>query len=761
MWNRFESDRNQLNLYDNPHFEPGSGIMEYGEFLAGMKEVLRVHKDKPHPIVKAKVIEFIADSAAIEVNPVDWFGFNFFGWFTPTTAQKVYDKYKDLDPYFEKFNDVYYVQRPLRYVAEQWIAEIPKTDAYIEASNNFAATGAGNISYDYDHSVPDWDSVLSLGFDGILKRAEAYHAMHKENGTLTPEMEVYYESVETSYKAILRLLNRFVECAKKHIQDDLKMPVVAEGLESLVKGTPKTLYQFLLLEYFYHLLQENLDIVQVRSLGNVDAEGYKFYKKDVETGRITRENAIELMQYFFEKYTNQGHKFSQPLYFGGFDEKGESLINDFSYVMIEAYDRSCIVNPKLFIKVMPNTPDAFLKRVLKMIRGGNNAVVFVNEDLGIRISEKLGRTKEETKRLVATGCNNFASRGNESTPEHVYVNLAKGIELVFNDGVDPLTQAKIGIKRGDVATFKTFDVFKDAYIRQTEHLIKKAFVVSDFIDENLLNMNPSPIFSGSMECSVKSGKDAYFNGAKYPNTVMFLSCHATVADSLSMVKKYVYDLKKYTIEEVRDALLADFVGYEEMHETFKNDEEKYGNDIDSADKMLTEVCEHFANMVNGRKNKRGGIFVVNGESITLSHTWAKKCGATPDGRKRGDLLSKNMSASMGMDRKGITAHIKSATKIDATAFPYGCPFDYLLHPSVTAGEAGLETMLYLLRTFMKLGGYGFQGSVQDAEVLRDAQVHPEKYPTLQVRVAGWSWYFTKMDKELQDEFIRRAELLQA
>lgn len=751
MWNHFDDDRKFLNLYDNPNFEPGSGICDYPEFVKQIENVLEKYKGQPHSIIKARCIEFIADNAAIEVNPKDWFGFNFFGWFTWNESENVYEKYG--------YSNSYTVSRPLRFVVEKWIDEIPRPDDYIKARTNYDKTGCGTVSFDYDHSVPDWDSVLNLGFSGILARAEKYHEEHRKNGTLTPEMEVYYESVEISYKAILRLFERFLECAKKHINDDSKMPLVVENFEVLISGTPKTLYQFLSLVYFYHLIQEVIDVVQVRSLGNLDVEGYKFYKSDIENGLLTKENAIELVRYFFEKYMNQAHKFAQPFYFGGFDDNDDSLINEFSYVLLEAYDRSCIISPKLFIKVMPNTPDEFLKTALDMIRRGNNAVVFVNEEVGMKISRKLGRSEEETRHLVATGCNNFASRGNESTPEHVYVNLAKGIELAFNNGFDVLTNEKMGTDTGDVSEFKTFEMFKNAYIRQTEYLIEKAFVISDFIDENLLYMNPTPIFSGSMEHSVKCGRDAYFNGAKYNNTVMFLSCHATVADSLMMIKKYVYDLKKYTIKEVRDALLADYVGYEEMYATFRGDEEKYGNDFESADGMLTEVCEHFANMVNGRKNKKGGIFLVNGESIINSHTWAEKCMATPDGRKRGDLLSKNMSASMGMDRKGITAQIKSATKIDATAFPYGCPFDYLLHPSATSGESGLNVMLGLLRTFMKRGGYGYQGSVQDAKILRDAQVYPEKYPNLQVRIAGWSWYFTRMEKKYQDEFIKRAERL--
>jgi formate C-acetyltransferase len=337
--------------------------------------------------------------------------------------------------------------------------------------------------------------------------------------------------------------------------------------------------------YLYHLFQEQVDIIQVRTLGNLDVDGFPFYKKDVAEGRLTPEHAEELLQFFYEAYTNQGHLYAQPLYFGGFDENGDSLINEFSYLMLTAYDRSCIVNPKLFSKVMPNTPDAFLKKALDMIRRGNNCIVFINEELGCKISRKLGRTEEETRRLVGTGCNNFASRGKETTPEHVYVNLAKGIELVFGNGRDLQTGALIGVETGDVAKMKTFEDFKAAYVKQTECLINKAFVISDFYDSHLLDINPAPIYSASMPDSVKCGRDAYHNGVKYNNTVMFLSCHATAADSLMMVKKHVYDLKNVTVTELRDALLANWMGHEELRELLRNDPEKFGNNIDSVDRL--------------------------------------------------------------------------------------------------------------------------------------------------------------------------------
>ncbi len=747
LWNTFDETRASQNFYLNHNFEPGTGISDSTELIAKTKELTDSMKGQPHTIIKAKAIEYILDNCAIEINVLDWFGLNFCGW-------------EPKDPKDEPEISNRVIAKPLHYLNTQWLEEIPKPEEFVNAGKGIAKSGAGIFGCDYDHSVPDWDSVIGLGFAGLLKRSEDARAEKIADGTLTKEQEIYYDGIKISYEAILRLLDRFLECAKKHINDNEKMPIMVECLENVRYSTPKTLYQYLMLTYLYHLIQQYVDIIQVRTLGNLDVDGYPYYKRDLEEGRLTRENAVELFQFLYEKYTNQGHIHAQPIYFGGFDENG-TLINELSYIMLDAYDKSCIVNPKLFIKVMPNTPDEFLKKTLEMIRRGRNCIVFINEELGMKISRKLGRTEEETKRLVGTGCNNFASRGKETTPEHMYVNLLKGIELVFGRGKDPGTGELIGIDTGDVANFKTYDDFEKAYVAQTEHLINKAFIISDFYDSHLLDINPAPIYSASMPDSVRNGKDAYYNGVKYNNTVMFLSCHASAADSLMMVKKHVYDNKDFDIEALRDAILADWKGYEGMREVMLNDEEKFGNDIDTVDSLAVRMLDHFTTLVMSRKNKRGGHFVVNGESIWFAHRWASLCGATPDGRKRGDMLSKNMSAAIGQDRRGITSLINSVTKIDATGLCYGCPFDYILHPSAVKGEDGLDAMLGLLRTFMKRGGYGFQGNVQDAAMLRDAQIHPENHKNLQVRISGWSWFFTQMEKYFQDEFIKRAELEEA
>ena len=761
LWNRFDQDRKQLNLYDNPHFEPGSGITDRDTIVIEVQKMLDAMQSMPHPIIKARAFAFVLDHAAIEVNPIDWFGFNLCGWLTPNGEKKLREQHNLRREPADDGSDIHSAgvfRSPLAPLNIRWRDEIKPTPEFEAASANIIETGAGIFWPDYDHSVPDWASVESLGFPGMLARAKAAHQDKKARGELTQTQEIFYQSVEIEYEALLRFMNRVLDIALRHEAEDEKMPIMIECLRVLCEGAPKTLYQVMTLIYFQHLIQQYFDEVQVRSLGNLDVDLWPYYTKDLREGRLTRGQAKELFRYFFEKYTNQGHIHAQPVSFGGYDREDHSLINDLSFIMLEAYDESRLVNPKLIIKVMPNTPDAFLKKALDMIRHGVSTIVFINEELAYRTSIKMGRTEEEARNLVGTGCNNFATRGHETVPEHMYVNLAKGIELAFNDGVDPLSGKRIGCHTGPVEEMTSFEEFKQAYIKQVECLINKAFIISDFYDAHLLDYNPAPMYSGTMPESIACGRDAYHNGVKYNNTVMFLSCHATAADSLMMVKKYVFDQKRISLPALRDILASNWAGHEDLRLAMLDDPNKFGNDLDEPDKLATSLVAHFSQMVVSRKNVRGGHFVVNGESIWFSHRFGEKCGATPDGRKAGDLLSKNMSAAMGQDRRGITALIKSVTKIDATTFAYGCPFDYMLHPSAVQGEEGLAAMLGLLRTFMKRGGYGFQGNVLDTNTLRDAQKHPENYEYLQVRVCGWNWYFNNMEREFQDEFIRRAEL---
>ena len=737
LWNRFEQDRKKLNIFYEPHFEPNSGLTSPAQIREELLKLEAGMSGQPHPIIKARAFEYVVTNAAIQVNPIDWFGVNLAGWI-PGFPQN--------EP-----------NAPLKVLTQKWMKDIPHTDEFKAASAGIDESGAGAFWCDYDHSVPDWDSITKLGFSGLLDRARKYRDRKIAEGSLSEDQKVYYEAIEIVYTSILSFMDRVIAVANRHKQEDEHCPLMVECLENLRNGAPSTLYEMMMQTYLYQLLQQYVEVIQVRTIGNIDVDYYPFYKRDVENGILDAEKAKELFKYFMDKFQQEGHLHAQPAYLGGFDEDGNSLINELSYIILDAHAECHLINPKLHIKVMPNTPDDFLKKALNMIRHGCNCIVFVNEELGIRLSKKLGRTDEECRRLVATGCNNFASRGKETTPEHMYVNLAKTIELALNNGVDPTTGLFVGEKTGECEAIRSFDEFYEAVKKQAMCLIHKAFVISDYYDSHLLDYNPAPMYSATMTDSLSCGRDAYADGMKYNNTVIFLSCHATAADSLMMVKKYVFEKKVVTLSELRDILNSNWEGHEDLRNQMWRDEEKFGNDMERPDAIAVDFTNFTSNIVTSRKTIRDGRFVVNGESIWFANKFGDKCGATPDGRKKGDILSKNMGASMGMARKGITALIKSVTKIDATNFAYGAPFDYMLHPSATQGEEGLDAMLGLLRTFMKRGGYGMQGNVCDANTLKDAQQHPENYENLQVRICGWNWYFNKMEKLYQDEFIRRAE----
>lgn len=739
LWNRFETEKKNLNIYEHPAFEAESGITDVHEIRENILKMSDELKNEPRTLVKAKIFAYILENAAIEVYPKDWFGINLAGWISGTPCEP---------------------RCSVGVVIDKWIRETPKTPEFEAAAKNVTETGAGIFWPDYDHSVPDWDSVTALGFPGLLKRAEQYKNKCEHDGQMTAEKRDYYDAIEIVYTAILAFMDRLLAVARKHEADDEIMPHMIRCLEQLQKGAPETLYEMMMLTYLYHMFQQHVEQVQVRTIGNIDVDYYPFYKHDLENGSLTPEHAKELFKYFLSTFQQQGHLHAQPLYLGGFDENGASLVNELSYMILEAHAECHLINPKIHIKVMPNTPDAFLKKALDNIRNGCNCIVFVNEQLGIELSKKLGRSDEECRRLVATGCNNFASRGHESTPEHMYVNLAKAIELALNDGFDPTTGLFVGERTGDCAAFKSYEDFYEAVKKQAKGLIEKAFVISDYFDAHLLDYNPTPMYSATMTDSLACGRDAYFNGMKYNNTVIFLSCHATVADSLMMVKKYVYEQGRVSLGELRDILKNNWVGHEDLWQAVHNDEEKFGNDSERPDAIAVDFTNYVTGIVTARKTVKGGKYVVNGESIWFAEKFGALCGATPDGRHKGDVLSKNMGESMGMAKKGITALIKSVTKIDATNYAYGAPFDYILHPTATSGDDGLTAMLGLLRTFMARGGYGMQGNVLDSKTLRDAQKHPENYENLQVRICGWNWYFNKMEKLYQDEFIKRTESIE-
>ena len=237
---------------------------------------------------------------------------------------------------------------------------------------------------------------------------------------------------------------------------------------------------------------------------------------------------------------------------------------------------------------------------------------------------------------------------------------------------------------------------------------------------------------------------------------MYFKSIASFVDGLCAVKRLIFDEKRYTLSEFAEILAANWEGYEPLRLEIRRFPEKYGNGNAVADMLAKEFAEFVAGISNNKPNGRGGVFKAALFSIHDCFTHGKVTGATPEGRFAGEPLSKNLCADFGMDKNGITALISSVTKIDHSDFPTGSVLDFVIHPSAISGDEGLNAFKGLVDTYFKRGGFALHGNVFDADTLRDAQKHPEKYGNLQVRVCGWNAYFTNLPKEQQDAFITQA-----
>jgi len=370
---------------------------------------------------------------------------------------------------------------------------------------------------------------------------------------------------------------------------------------------------------------------------------------------------------------------------------------------------------------------------------------------------RVGISPQDARDYVPIGCYEPAVWGVEiGCTGNGGVNLAKAIELVFTGGRDLASGTLCGLSTKIPATYEEF---LDAVKQQIAYLTEKAVDYIRKIEKYYGIINPDPILSCQYDQSVELGIDVYESGAKYNNSSLYYYSIASLVDSLCAVKTLVFDKKLFTFEAFADILKADWKGYEKERLLAQHLPEKYGNRDPYADELAKELSRYCATLVNNQPNGRGGVFKAALFSIDFCFRTGKRTMATPDGRHAGEPLSKNLCASIGMDRKGITALIQSVTNIDLADFPTGSVLDILLHPSAVSGEEGLENFYAVLNTYFKRGGMAMHGNIFDAETLKKAQANPEAYKNLQVRVCGWNAYFVNLSKEEQECFIRQAEEL--
>ena len=645
---------------------------------------------------------------------------------------------------------VYGIQKGAAFLARRrrlWETEVRETDLKEDSHRMSLASDckACRAAADFGHTSPNTKLLLEIGFPGLLERV--LKASEREG--LTQKQKDFYTSCRICLESILTYLRRLAkEC-------ETCLPESAAVLRKLAQGKPSTFYEALQLLLTYFFLHENIFGTRVRTLGRLDQMLAPFYRKDLEQNLFSEEELRDQLRFFINKIFAAKVPFDLPLCLGGLDENGNEVTNEFSFLFVDVYNEMNVYSPKIHVRVSEKTPAEFVKKVLACIRGGNNSFVFLRDETVVPSLEGVGIPRKDALDYVPIGCYEPAVWGKEiGCTGNGGVNLAKAVEFAFTGGKDLATGEQISEKTPSATTFEEFlDIVKAHLAAMTS--LSLSYVTA--IEKHYGKIGPDPLLSAMYDHSVETGIDVMEGGALYNNSSLSFYFFATLIDSLCAVKKLVFEEKAISMDRLSEILKHNWEGEEALRLRAKSLEEKYGNGTPLADSLTHKFSQYLAGLVNSKPNGRGGVFKAALFSIDRFVSYGERTMATPDGRLAGEVLSKNLCAVTGMDRRGITALIRSATKIDHSLFPNGAVLDVVLHPSAVKGEDGLNAFYALLTTYFKLGGMALHGNVFSAETLKEAQKNPETYRNLQVRVCGWNAYFVNLSRAEQDCFIRQAE----
>jgi formate C-acetyltransferase len=502
--------------------------------------------------------------------------------------------------------------------------------------------------------------------------------------------------------------------------------------------------------------------------GHLDRYFYPFYKNDVDAGKLTREQAKELLSAFWIKFNNHPappkvgvtaaesgtYNDFTNINLAGLLPDGTDSVNDISYMMLEVIDEVHLLQPQANIQLSRKTPDRFLKEACRVIRKGYGYPSVFNADAVIEEMIRAGKSLEDAREGGTSGCVETGAFGKEAYILTGYLNTPKILEVTLNNGIDPMTGRKIGIETGDPKKFESYDELFEAFKKQLHHFVDIKVRGNQYIERMYAEHAPAVFLSVLTDDCIKKGKDYNDGGPRYNTNYIQCVGIGTITDSLSALKKHVFNDGTFSMEQVLEALHKDFDGMEPLRMTLSNRTPRYGNDDDTADDIMKEVFNTLFNEIDGRKNTKGGEYHIDMLPTTCHIYFGSVMGASCDGRHARMPLSEGISPVQGADRNGPTAVIKSAAKMDHIRTG-GTLLNMKFLPKILEGEDGIEKLARLIRTYFRYDAHHVQFNVVDARTLREAQEAPDQYKDLIVRVAGYSDYFVDIGKDLQEEIISR------
>ena len=638
------------------------------------------------------------------------------------------------------------------------------------SGGGFAMSGYG-LGPGFSLVCVDFARILNQGAKSIIEEAKACLRDLRYDAPDSIEKRHFWEGVIIVYEAWVRFANRYADLAGKIARDEQNEQRRHELLEMAricrkVPFNPAESFREAMQAFWFTFLL--VCPSPTSTAGRFDQYMYPFYKKDIDNKTVTDAEVLELLEIMrckvmkinrvsgmANRTKNAGMAKWYNWTIGGQKEDGSDATNELTYLLLEAAKETGLPHHTLTVRVHKNTPPKLMLKALEVVRTGLGLPAFIGDESYINFFVNGGLPVEVARNYCATGCVDGNVPAVTRTQVAIFFIIPQAMDICMHNGYCRFTKEMVGIKTGNVTKMDSFEEFKAAVYKQIEHLMSMANERAnvELIAER--ELFPDVFRSALMKDGVKAGKDMFNRKFEFENASLLGAVGGVnTGDALYAVKKLVYDEKKYTMAQLMEALDADWVGYEDMRGDF-TEAPKYGNNIDEVDYIVADVYDHHAQTCYSLPSAYGDTLKPNAISISAHQPGGAITGATPDGRKGGEILADaSLSPDHGKDKNGPTAVFQSAMKVKQDTYQ-GTLMNMKIHPSALTTDEDLTKLGSMIKTYLTNGGKHIQFNVVDREVMEDAKVEPAKHPDLVVRVAGYSAYFTRLPESIQDEVIER------
>ena len=681
---------------------------------------------------------------------------------------------------------------------------------------NYFYNGVGHICVDYE-------KVIAIGYEGILAEARVHREKCQPPDADYAARTSFLDGVIISCEAVVRYARRYANLAMEMAagcndpvrRDELKQ--IAANCRNVPAHGAKSFYEACQSFWFVQMLIQLESSGHSISPGRFDQYMYPYFKADKDSGKINDDFAQELLDTVWVKLNDlnkcrdkdsaegfSGYGLFQNLIVGGQDRSGRDATNELSFMCIEATRRVFLPQPSLSVRVWNGSPHELLYKAAELTRTGIGLPAYFNDEIIIPSLMNRGLSLEEARDYCIIGCVEPQIGGRtDGWHDAAFFNMCRPLELVFSNGYEK--GKRVSVQTGEVESFTSYEQFFQAYEKQTAYQVGLLVNANNSVDAAHATRAPMPFLSSMIADCMGRGVTVQEGGSVYNFTGPQGFGIANVGDSLYVIKKLVFDDRKYTLAQFKLALAQNFgrpdmrLVSEVANETLRQytavgkkpdaatvtaiaegilsatkpdrtdlqwisrlyaDIEalpKFGNDINEVDEFAREAAYAYTRPVETHKNPRGGIFQAGLYPVSANVPLGAQTGATPDGRLAGAPIADGVSPTSGKDIHGPTAAANSVAKLDHGIASNGTLFNQKFHPQALVGDKGLNNFIALMRSFFDQKGMHVQFNVVDRETLLDAQRYPENYKHLIVRVAGYSALFTSLSKSLQDDIISRTE----